>query len=259
MEKEGVLFIIFGATGDLTRRKLLPGIYGLIRDKKIKNFHIIGLAREKVNYSQLVSRSKKFIKKPIPKTFNKLKNNFTYLQLDFFKPEDYVALKKIINSKNKFKNKIFHFATMSENFYSISENLKKNKIIDSNSKVVFEKPFGHNLKSAKKINSCLQNIFREKQIYRIDHYLGKELVENISLIRFTNSFLEPLWNKNHIENIQIILDEDMGVLDRGLYYDKYGAIKDVIQNHITSHFAQSNKTYFHFRLCFLLKLSSSFG
>ena len=232
MKREGVLFVILGATGDLTKRKLIPGIYNLIRDNKLENFEIIGASINKTTPEKLIDSSKKFIEKPNPKIINILKKKTSYLKLNFFEQEDYIELKKLIDSKKKLQNKIFHFATMPGNFATISENLKKNKLVDSECKVVFEKPFGHNLKSAKKINKKLKKIFSEKQIYRIDHYLGKELVGNISLVRFTNRILEPLWNNEHIEQVQIILDEDMGVVGRGPYYDKYGAIKDVVQNHI---------------------------
>ncbi len=236
MKESGLVFIIFGATGDLTKRKLIPGIYNLLNHNGIKKFHIIGAAKDPMNKDKLIDSSKKFIKTKKPKLLSKLKKTTGYLQLDFNKSE-FTKLKSELErlEKKGFQNKIFYFATGSNNFEIISEKLKKSGILKNKSgwsRVVFEKPFGSDLKSSDKLNKCLQKIFDEKQIYRIDHYLGKELVENISIVRFSNAMLEPIWNNKHIENIQIILDEDFGIKERGPFYDTYGAIKDVIQNHM---------------------------
>lgn len=236
MKKQNTVFIIFGATGDLTKRKLIPGIYNLLNHDNIKNFHILGVARKPLTKEKLINASKKFIKNPKPNLLSKLKANSSYLRLDF-KKSSFTQLKSKLDelSKKGFSNKIFYLATGSNNFEIISNKIKESGILKNKSgwaRVVFEKPFGLNQKSSDELNKSIKKIFKEKQIYRIDHYLGKELVENISIIRFSNKILEPLWNNKHIESIQIILDEDFGIEERGPFYDTYGAIRDMVQNHM---------------------------
>ena len=236
MNKKNTIFIIFGATGDLAKRKLIPGIYNLLSHNNIKKFHILAVARKSLTKEKLISDSKKFIKSPKPNLLSKLKNSTSYLQLDFKEP-DFNSLKLELDRLNKkgFTNKIFYLATGSNNFEKISNKIKDSGILKNKSgwsRIVFEKPFGLDEKSSDKLNKSIKKIFDEKQIYRIDHYLGKELVENISIIRFDNAILEPLWNNKYVENIQIILDEDFGIEERGPFYDTYGAIRDVIQNHM---------------------------
>ncbi len=242
-------FIILGATGDLSKRKLIPAFYKLIKDQKIDRFAIIGVSFDKTDVKTILDKSKKFISKVDEKTWNKLEKASYFYQLDFYDSEKYDELKKLIKkveTKYKLKgNKIFYLATMPEHFKIITKNLHDSKIVTkynhneecedckhSWSRIIYEKPFGHDLKSAKEINKCIRKLFHEKQIYRIDHFLGKELVSNISLVRFTNRIFEPLWNNKHIDSVQIILSEKIGIEGRGKFYDKYGAIKDVVQNHL---------------------------
>lgn len=234
-KKEGVIFVIFGATGDLTKRKLIPGIYNLLHHRGLGEFHIVGVARRDLTGENLINSAKKYIKKPSPRLISKLKKNTSYVQLDF-KSEEFDALKSKITELEKkgFSNKIFYLATGSNNFKVISDKLKRSKIVGGEgwSRVVFEKPFGSDLKSSNKLNQSIEKIFNEREIYRIDHYLGKELVGNISIVRFSNQFLEPIWNRKHVDNIQITLNEKIGIEERGPFYDTYGAIKDVVQNHM---------------------------
>ncbi|MBD3273343.1 glucose-6-phosphate dehydrogenase [Candidatus Dependentiae bacterium] len=242
-------FIILGATGDLSKRKLIPAIYKLIKHKKIDRFALIGASIKKTDIKTILENSKKFISNSEEKIWKKLENYSYFFELDFYKSEKYQEFKKFIKEiekRHKLKgNKIFYLATLPEHFKEITKNLYENKIVtkydhknnckDCNhpwSRIVYEKPFGHDLKSAKEINKCIRKLFHEKQIYRIDHYLGKELVSNIALVRFTNRIFEPLWNNKHIDSIQIILSEKIGIEGRGKFYDKYGAIKDVVQNHM---------------------------
>ena len=242
-------FIILGATGDLTKRKLIPAIYKLVEDKRIEKFAIVGASLSQTTSDKILQQAKNFISKPDTKILEKIESSFYYQQLDFHTDEGYLDLKKlIVKVEKKHKlcgNKIFYLATMPEHFDIITQNLAKHKIVEKHSnkdecencnhpwsRIVYEKPFGYDLKSAKKINRCISKLFHEKQIYRIDHFLGKELVGNIALIRFTNRIFEPLWNNKNIDSIQIILSEKIGIENRGAFYDKYGAIKDVIQNHV---------------------------
>jgi glucose-6-phosphate 1-dehydrogenase len=234
-----VTFVILGATGDLTARKIIPAIYHLVERKKIQNFVIVGAARKKKKISTILNASKKFVKKGKDSVWNKLEKHASYVQLDFYNEDHYQNLQDELHRlEHKFKlpgKRIFYLATLSNHFETITHNLKKyddKKHTKSWPRVVYEKPFGHDLKSAKVLNRHISRLFHQDHIYRIDHYLGKESVENISIVRFTNRVLEPIWNAKHIESVQIIMNESIGIEGRGSFYDKYGAIKDVVQNHM---------------------------
>jgi glucose-6-phosphate 1-dehydrogenase len=227
-----VTFVIMGGTGDLTKRKLIPAIYGLIEEKKIADFSLVLCARRPVKISDLLKSSKKFTGKVKSAVWKKLEKRCHFQQIDFYQDNDYITLKKRLKIVEKGKStRIFYLATLPQHFDTISENLAKYKLAPRSSRVVYEKPFGTDLKSAKKLNKCVNRVFSEKQIYRIDHYLGKELVSDISLMRFTNRILEPLWCGSHIKSVEIILSEKIDVQSRGDFYDRYGALKDVVQNH----------------------------
>lgn len=234
-----VTFIIFGITGDLSKRKLIPAIYHLLKNKKLKNFVLIGTGRSSVTINDILATAKSFLKNPDPAVWRFLEEQSQYYQLDFSNPDDFVKLQQQvveIEAKHALPgNRLFYLATLPNHFIPITENLAKSNLADKEqkeSRIVYEKPFGHDLKSAKKINRAITKVFDEQQIYRIDHYLGKELVANIALLRFTNRVLEPLWNKNHLEHVQIILDEKLGIEGRGNFYNHYGALIDVVQNHM---------------------------
>lgn len=232
-------FIILGATGDLNKRKLIPAIYRLIDHKTITKFAYIGLARSDVTSESILKDAKKFIPEKNTKTWKKLVSNTYYQILDFYDEKDYIRLNTLLEKVEKKHhlsgNRIFYLATLPDHFDTISKNLSKFGLARNNktkwSRVVYEKPFGSDLASAKKINKCINRVFSEDQVYRIDHYLGKELVSNISFIRFTNRILEPLWNNRNVESVQIQMDESIGIGSRGAFYDRYGALKDMIQNH----------------------------
>jgi glucose-6-phosphate 1-dehydrogenase len=232
------LFIIMGASGDLTKKKLIPAIYNLLEHKKLKNFAIIGISRQDFTTESLAEHFKRYIKNPNKKIWEKLKKKTYYLKADFNDDKKFHELKNLIQKTEKKHNlsgnRLFYLATLPDHFQLISNQLSKHKLAPQNktwSRVVFEKPFGNNLPSAKILNKCLKKVFKEDQIYRIDHYLGKELVQNISILRFTNTIFESIWNKNYIDHVQIAISENIGVESRGGFYDKYGALKDVIQNH----------------------------
>ncbi|MEE9525840.1 MAG: glucose-6-phosphate dehydrogenase [Candidatus Woesearchaeota archaeon] len=228
-----MMFVILGATGDLTKKKLIPSIYNLILKGKVKQISIVGVSFEQAEAEAVLNRSKKYIKNIDSKIWNKLKKNFYYYQADFYDQKKFAGLGKFVKSIEKNKSqRIFYLATLPQHFKVVADNLAKCKLVKKDSRVVFEKPFGHNLKSAKEINRCIKKVFTEKQIYRIDHYLGKELIQNIAVARFTNTILEPLWSNKYVDHIQIILSEDVGIEERGAFYDKYGVIRDVVQNHM---------------------------
>ena len=239
---------IFGATGDLTNRKLLPALYYLEQEKRLKeNFRIVAIARrKKTNRHYRIEAEESIIKFSKRKINNeilkKLTSRIHYNQLEISNIDDYIKLKEFIKNllgKSPSKiDKIFYLAVPSSLFRIIINNLKISKLAGKEhegkvyNRVMFEKPFGHSLKSATQLNKAITKVFDEKQIYRIDHYLAKELVQNLVVLRFANSIFEPLWNKEYIDHIQITVAENLGVEGRWEYYDKAGAIRDVMQNHM---------------------------
>ena len=231
--------IIFGITGYLAKRKLLPAIYKL-KAKKCNRILVIGIARSETTAEQILSQAKEFMPKIEDDTWKKLKDCLYYKSVDFNNNEDYTKMKEFIEDKEKKHNmpgnRVYYFATPTEAFGNVAENLSRYGVIKKSketfSRIVFEKPFGSDMKSAQELNMHVNKTFKEDQIYRIDHYLGKELIGNIALVRFTNRFLEPLWNSKNIEHVEIIMTENIDIENRGKFYDKNGALKDVVQNHV---------------------------
>lgn len=240
-----VTILLLGATGDLARRKLFPALYNLWRDKKIDNMLILGVAREtEVDAHQLLAQAREFLPKnsdeELWRSFEKL---FVYQSADFLVEQDFVALAqrlKLVEAERGLSgNRLVYVASASTFYCGITEKLSASGIVKKQHdsvapwhRIVYEKPFGRDLASAHDINTCIAKHFNEQQIYRIDHYLTKELASNIALIRFSNCVLEPLWNNRYIDQVQIVLSEKLGIQNRGLYYDEYGALRDVVQNHL---------------------------
>lgn len=238
------LITLFGATGDLAWRKLYPSLYKLFQKNFLKNnFAIIGTARTALSDEEYRQKIKKVLLN------EKIKNNdndieefishFYYLKLDITKENEYLNLKKLSDKlDDKYKldnNKLFYLAVAPRFFETITKNLKSFNIASSDeqkTKIIIEKPFGSNYESALELNNSITQYFTEKQIFRIDHYLGKEMVQNILAIRFGNQIFESLWSNQFIDNIQITFAESIGVEDRGSYYDQSGALKDMVQNHV---------------------------
>ena len=234
--------VIFGATGDLTHRKLLPALYFLEHHGTLPgNFSIIGAARRDKTDDEFRKEAQDSIKKfsrikVNPKFLKKVLARISYHQLKFNNVDQYKSLQKHIKKK-KNTGIIFYLATPPGFFDVIVKNLAAAKLAGctpkySKNKVAFEKPFGKNLDTAKKLNRRISKIFHEKQIFRIDHYLAKELVQNLIVMRFANSIFEPLWNTKHIDHVQITVAESLGIEGRGNYYDKNGSLRDVAQNHL---------------------------
>lgn len=233
-------FVIMGATGDLAKLKLIPALYTLLKLNTISKVALIGVARSDVSIQSILAEAKQNIKNIDEAVWARLCGLAYYQRLDFDQVADFESLKnKILEIEQKeglSGNRLFYLATLPEHFAIASENLAKVGLVNSKDnkweRVLYEKPFGDGLSSAQEINKSIDKVFAEKNVFRVDHYLGKELVGNIALLRFTNRILEPLWNNKHIDSVQIIRDEDFGIKNRGNYFDKYGAVKDMLQNHI---------------------------
>ncbi|MEO5911119.1 MAG: glucose-6-phosphate dehydrogenase [Pelobium sp.] len=239
------IFTIFGGTGDLAERKLIPALYNLFLEKHMpKEFTIIGLGRTEYTNAAylktLLDGVNKFSRsgKADKEKWAEFSANISYLKADANDEKDYQKIEKVIDKcENDWSEPpiIIHYLAVAPKFFPIiAKNLAKVKLADNTdrTRIVVEKPFGHDLESAKELNVLLKGIFDEAQIYRIDHYLGKETVQNMLAFRFANALFEPIWNRNYIEHVQISVTEDIGVEDRGGYYDGSGALRDMVQNHI---------------------------
>ncbi|WP_068620158.1 glucose-6-phosphate dehydrogenase [Paenibacillus tuaregi] len=245
LKTPGAVFFIFGATGDLARRKLFPAIYSLYREGKLaEDFAVIGVARRPRTQDEfrqdLYNSIQEFCRYKVLDTahWTRFAEHFEYKSLDINNIDGYHELKEQTESlEQRYSipgNRLFYLALAPELFGNVSLNLKKGGMLSSSGwhRLVIEKPFGYDLLSAQKLNEELSQVFKEEEIYRIDHYLGKEMVQNIEVIRFGNAFFEPLWNNKHIANVQITLSETVGVEERGGYYDHAGALRDMGQNHM---------------------------
>lgn len=244
-KSEPTIFIIFGGTGDLNQRKLAPALYNLYLDGWLpEKFSIIGTGRTPLDDNKFREKILEGINsfsrsgKAKDEQWAKFSENVHYQVSDINDHKTYAEFGKRIDAHNKewgAKANVIYYLAVSPNFFPIiASNIAKAKLSDDADKtrIVIEKPFGHDLETAKELNKLLAGIFDEKQIYRIDHYLGKETVQNIMAFRFANSILEPVWNRNYIEHVQISVTEQLGVEERGDYYDGSGALRDMIQNHL---------------------------
>jgi glucose-6-phosphate 1-dehydrogenase len=241
---EAAILVIFGASGDLTRRKLLPALFHLEQQGLLpQKFAILGVARRSlVNEFAEDMRSGivEFggIEARAPKLDDFI-SRISYLPLRFDHPGDYIGLKaeleRIAQEKGIGSRRLFYLATSPEHFAPIIENLGAQGMAQSEQgkvSVAIEKPFGHDLDSARELNRQVNAVFNEDQVFRIDHYLGKETVQNILVFRFANGIFEPIWNRNYIDHVQITVAETLGVEGRGPFYEKAGALRDVMQNHV---------------------------
>ena len=221
----------FGATGDLAYKKIFPALHAMARRGHLE-FPVIGVAKSGWNLEQLRARAKESIEKHgggvDDQAFRRLIARLGYIDSDYQDASTYRALLKAMGGA---KHPTHYLAIPPSLFATVVENLGSSGCA-RDGRVILEKPFGHDLPSAQALNVTLHKVFDESAVFRIDHYLGKEPVQNLVLFRFANSFLEPIWNRRYVESVQITMAESFGVQGRGAFYDANGAIRDVVQNHL---------------------------
>lgn len=244
------ILVIFGATGDLTARKLFPALYNLQREGRLPNhFACVGFARREKNHEQFRQEMHDAVNqfsrvKPVDENlWSTFSNQIFYHVSNFDEDNGYESLKKLLDDIDKQHgtggNRVFYLSTQPSFFPQIIEKLGKhqliydtNKVKDKWSRVIIEKPFGHDYNSSIDLQKYVINHLGESQIYRIDHYLGKETVQNLLVFRFANSLFESFWNNHYIDNVQITVGEEIGIGSRGAFFEEAGILRDIVQNHM---------------------------
>jgi glucose-6-phosphate 1-dehydrogenase len=238
--------IIFGATGDLTKRKLVPALYRLVQERLLPaEFAIVGAARTEMSHDDFRAKMKDAIvqfseaKSVDDEVWNSFAQGLYYSPVQIDQPEDYKKLNDLLDQIDQERgtqgNRVFYLSTAPALYAEAVKQLGQAGLVDQEKgwrRVIIEKPFGTDLASAKQLNKDIHQHLEESQIYRIDHYLGKETVQNLMVFRFANGIYEPLWNRQYIDHVQITNAETVGVEGRGGYYDKAGVVRDMIQNHV---------------------------
>ena len=229
--------VMFGGTGDLAWRKLMPALFQAFRHGTLpEGGRIIGVGRDDLSHDQyralIQSRFDKvdLAKRPSAEEFARFAALLEFVRMDLSKPDDYAALAASLQGRNA-DTVVMYVATAPALFTTVCEQLAAAGLNTPKTRVVLEKPLGHDLASNRAINHTVRRFFEEKQVFRIDHYLGKPAVQNLFALRFGNALFEPLWRREHIANIQITIAEDLGVESRGAFYEGTGALRDMVQNH----------------------------
>lgn len=238
------IVVIFGASGDLTKKKLLPALYHLEQGGLLpKNFAVVGVARRPLKDEFVTDMRDGIVKgggvDAGDAKLEQFLSRVNYHAMNFDDKNGYVQLKALLESLDKKYGtnggRLFYLATAPDYFSEIIDQLGAHGMAKSDKaavRVIIEKPFGHDLTSARELNDNINKVLSEDQIFRIDHYLGKETVQNILVFRFANGIFEPIWNRNYIDHVQITAAESIGIEGRGPFYEKAGALRDVVQNHV---------------------------
>jgi glucose-6-phosphate 1-dehydrogenase len=236
------IIVIFGASGDLTSKKLLPALYALsVRNLLPENFAIVGAARSEESDDAFRERMKQAVKDHARDPFSeeswqRLADGMHYVTLDFAdaKGEDELrdTLTRLDEERGTLGNRIYYFAVPPSAIGTLVEQIAERRGAKGWVRLIIEKPFGHDLASAKALNTEIQEHFAENEVFRIDHYLGKETVQNMLALRFANGIFEPIWNRQFIDHVQITVAESIGIEGRAGYYEQAGAIRDIFQNHL---------------------------
>jgi len=243
---EPFALVIFGASGDLTRRKLIPALFALYASRTLPEpFTIVGVARTEMGHEDFRRRMREAVSEfgrvepPSETVWDRFARSLFYVPGDPKDARTYDAIREVLeqaeSARGGPRNRLFYCSTPPSLYDDIVEHLGTSGLAEERggwTRIVIEKPFGHDLASAQALNRQLTKYFREEQIYRIDHYLGKETVQNLLVLRFANGIFEPLWNRNHVANVQVTVAESIGVETRGAYYEEAGALRDMVQNHL---------------------------
>jgi glucose-6-phosphate 1-dehydrogenase len=236
-------FVILGASGDLTHRKLVPALYHLFRKGRLpKDTRIVGFSRTAFTHDEWRSDLAKAVARFVgndfdPALWDRFSQNIYYHPGDIGRAEDFTTLARLLREIEKAENstRVYYLATAPQFYEPAVEQLGRSGLADENGgkrRVIIEKPFGTDLASARHLNAAVHAVFNERQVYRIDHYLGKETVQNLLVLRFANTIFEPIWNRNYIDHVQITVAEEVDVGRRAGYYDSAGVVRDMFQNHL---------------------------
>ena len=243
------VLVIFGASGDLTKRKLIPALYNLALDKRLpERFAVVGYARSEMTHEAFREAMREAVKEfsrtglKDQAVWQQFASTLYYVSGRYDEAEGYQKLKEFVDGFDRGSRvlpaRVFYLAIPPDLYGTVVERVAAGALASKESdgeprtRVVIEKPFGTDLQSASELNHCLHEVFDEKQIYRIDHYLGKETVQNIMVFRFANSVFEPIWNRRYVDHVQITAAETVGVENRGGYYEGAGVVRDMFQNHL---------------------------